>query len=336
MPGSKPTLIERHSIYQSYLFLKSYRAVSRMLGWSDKTIKLVVERWKENPEVMRKRGGGRPKKTTPHTDRRIIRYMKKDRSITSYQLRQELQLTYICDRTIRRQITESGEFASYWKTKTPFINETNRKKRMAWCRARVAWPVERWKRVLWTDESPFVLRFNRKTRVWRTHNERYAPWCSTATVKHDAKIQVWGCFAAHGVGNLYLVDGILERYQYQYILENEMLPSADLLFGREDWYFQQDNDPKHTANVIKQWFIDFDIPKMDWPAQSPDLNPIENLWSILDHRIKSRSPKNKAELFEIIKKAWYELPVDILTKLAESMPNRCQAVIDAKGYATKY
>jgi hypothetical protein len=251
-------------------------------------------------------------------------------------LRKELELSYISDKTIRRRITESGEFKSCWKTKAPFISEVNRKKRLAWCRARLGWSVERWKRVLWTDESPFVIRFNRKTRVWRsTHNERYAPWCTTASVKHDAKINVWGCFAAHGVATLYLVVGILVKAKYQDILENEMLPSADLLFGREDWYFQQDNDPKHTANIIKQWFVDYDIPKMDWPAQSPDLNPIENPWSILDHRIKSRKPNNTKQHFEIIKNAWHDLPVDILTKLVESMPHRCQAVIDANGYATK-
>jgi transposase len=60
MPGSKPTILERHTIYQTYLILKSYRAVSRALGWSDKTVKLVVERWKENP-FQAKLGGGRKK-----------------------------------------------------------------------------------------------------------------------------------------------------------------------------------------------------------------------------------------------------------------------------------
>lgn len=108
MPGAKPTIIERHSICQSYLLLNSYRAVSRLMGWSDKTIKDVVEKWKENPDLERRPGGGRPRKTTPHTDRRIIREMKKNRSITSHQLRKELELGYVCERTIRRRITASG------------------------------------------------------------------------------------------------------------------------------------------------------------------------------------------------------------------------------------
>jgi hypothetical protein len=147
---------------------------------------------------------------------------------------------------------------------------------------------------------------------------------------------VWGCFAAHGVGNLYRVEGFLKKEQYQTILENEMLPSADLLFGRENWHFQQDNDPKHTAKVIKEWFNQYEIPKMEWPAQSPDLNPIENLWSILDQRVKHRKPNTDEELFDVLKKGWEELPVDLLTKLVDSMPHRCRAVIEAKGNATKY
>ena len=60
---------------------------------------------------------------------------------------------------------------------------------------------------MWTDESPYVLRFGKRQRVWRTFNERYAWFATKATVKHDKKINVWGAFAAHGVGNLYWIKG---------------------------------------------------------------------------------------------------------------------------------
>ena len=78
------------------------------------------------------------------------------------------------------------------------------------------------------------------------------------------------------------------------------------------------------------------IPTFELPAQSPDLNPIENLWPILDSKLKDRKPCNEDELFLTLLKGWNSLEVSLLTKLVESMPHRCQAFVDAKGYGTKY
>ena len=189
---------------------------------------------------------------------------------------------------------------------------------------------------MWTDESPYVLRYDGKVRVWRMHNERYETRCTKATVKHDKKINVWGAFAAHGVGILHRIHGIMVKEMYHDILGNVMLPSADILFGRENYIFQQDNDPKHTANINKAFIVDNQIPTFDWPAQSPDLNPIENLWSILDQKCKDRRPNNEDELFQELQHAWNNLPVDLLTELVDSMPHRCAQVIAAKGGPTKY
>ena len=78
------------------------------------------------------------------------------------------------------------------------------------------------------------------------------------------------------------------------------------------------------------------LPRSPGPAQSPVLNPIENLWSILDRTLASRTPNDEAELFQALEDGWKRLPVDLLTRLVASMPSRCQAVIDAKGGTTKY
>ena len=196
--------------------------------------------------------------------------------------------------------------------------------------------IEEWRRVLWSDESPFVLIYNGRKLVWRLGNERYSITCCTGTVKHDIKIMVWGCFAAHGVGNLYLVEGIMEQVQYRTILENQLLPSAERLFPGEAWYFQQDNDPKHTANATKQYMIDNQIPILPWPSQSPDLNPIENLWSILDYKLRNRRPQNQQQLFEALTEGWNSLDRELLTNLADSMPRRIQAVLEKRDYPTKY
>ena len=99
----------------------------------------------------------------------------------------------------------------------------------------------------------FVLRFGQRQRVWRLPNERYIPICCKATIKHDKKINIWGCFSWNGVGNLYRVKGILEQKQYRQILYKHAIPSGRRLHPHGIFVFQQDNDPKHTAKKTKAW-----------------------------------------------------------------------------------
>jgi hypothetical protein len=166
--------------------------------------------------------------------------------------------------------------------------------------------------------------------------EKYNPAYYTGTVKHDKKINVWVCFSYIGVGNLYRVPGIMDRFGYNNILETQLLPSAERLFPDGKFSFQQDNDPKHTAIINRNWLQDNLIPNIDWPSQSPDLNPIENLWSILDGVLTDRRPQNENELFETLQNAWNELNITILRNLVDSMPRRIAEVIAARGYATDY
>jgi hypothetical protein len=70
------------------------------------------------------------------------------------------------------------------------------------------------------------------------HKERYSPKCVHGTVKHHKKINVWGCFSATSVGRLHRIEGIMDQDIYMGILEEPMLQSADLMFERENWYFQ--------------------------------------------------------------------------------------------------
>ena len=123
---------------------------------------------------------------------------------------------------------------------------------------------------------------------------------------------------------------------YISILESNLKSSARLLRLGSNFVFQQDNDPKHTAKKTVEFLEKQNVNVLDWPSQSPDLNPIENLWSILDRKIGERSFTRKEALKEAVQKAWCEMDIKQTKSLVESMPTRLRLVIEAKGGPTKY
>ncbi len=122
---------------------------------------------------------------------------------------------------------------------------------------------------------------------------------------------------------------------YQEILEHFMLPSADQLFKDADFIFQQDLTPAHPAKSTKSWLNDQQVGVLDWPANSPDLNPIENIWDIIKRKMRNKRPKN-ADKLKKVKETWASIPPQQCHKLITSMPRRIEAVIKAKGAPTKY
>ena len=125
-----------------------------------------------------------------------------------------------------------------------------------------------------------------------------------STVKHGGgSIMLWGCFSSAGTGKLVWVDGKMDGAKYRTILEENLLESAkDLRLGRR-FTFQQDNKPKHTARATMEWFKSKHIHMLEWPSQSPDLNPIGSRW--WDLKIAFRhSPSNQTKLEQFCKEEW--------------------------------
>jgi hypothetical protein len=145
----------------------------------------------------------------------------------------------------------------------------------------------------------------------------------------------WGA-----VGRLQIMEGNVNARKYvDTVLERNLLQSAEDIFKVQhpEFVFQQDGAPCHTAKLCKDWFQEHDISVMDWPGYSPNLNPIENLWSRLKRLISAKRPANRECLIAARIECWFHVITnEHLHALVESMPRRCQAVIDARGYPTKY
>jgi len=193
-----------------------------------------------------------------------------------------------------------------------------------------------WNNIIWSAESKFeLLNAKKRKRVWRKRGEGLKGVCIQSTVKHGGgNVLVWGCFSKNGVGELVGVTGIMTGDSYINILKENLQKSAEKM-GMTTFVLQQDNDPKHKCRVATEFFNDNNINLLEWPAQSPDLNPIEHLWSILDQKVRRSYKSKKVTFMEELRKQWELLPKSLLNALVESMLNRLQEVIDNKGGATK-
>ncbi len=145
-----------------------------------------------------------------------------------------------------------------------------------------------------------------KSYIWRKTNTAFHKKNIIPTVNHGGgSVMVWGCFAASGPGWFAIIDGTMNSALYQKILKENIQPSVCDL--KHTWVMQQHNDPKHTSKSTSEWLKKNKIKVLEWPNQSPDLNPIEMLWHDLKHSFHARKLSNVAELKQFCKEEWAKI-----------------------------
>jgi DDE superfamily endonuclease len=114
-------------------------------------------------------------------------------------------------------------------------------------------------------------------------------------------LMTWGCITSQGVGRARRIIGNMDPQLYTYILDDEFFQTLERYeLEKEEIVFQQDNDPKYTSRIARRWLEDNEVSALQWPAQSPDLNPIEHLWAHLRQQLAKTkpAPTNIDELWE--------------------------------------
>ncbi len=238
---------------------------------------------------------------------------------------------------LHKEWTEAGVKASRATThrRVKEFGYSCRQRRLTWAKEKKNWTVALWSKFLFSDESKFCISFgNQDPRVWRKGGEAHSPSCLKSRVKFPQSVMSLGAMSSAGVGPLCFLKTNVTAPVYQEILEHYMLPSAGQLFKDADLSFIL--APAHTAKSTKSWLNDHGVGVLDWPANSPDLNPRENLWGIVKRKMRNKRPKNADELKATVKETWASTPPQQCHKLITSMPRRIEAVIKAKRAPTKY
>lgn len=274
----------RHLIIKMHLEGKSLRVIGSTVGRSLSTIQYIVKVFKTQGVVDKKQRNSNRKKLTRRHQSFLIREVRKDPTVSAPNLAKMLHLYYnitVTSQTVRNYLRKLM-FRSRIAARKPFINRINRMKRVNFAKKYLKMGFRFWKRVIFSDECKFNIKLSDGiTKIWREKNKRLLPKNLLPTFKHCAgSVMMWGCFAAGGVGKLAHIDGIMNAKAYINILRVNLGPSAEKLGLTDRYFFQQDNDPKHTAQDTRLWIL-YNCPfYLKTPPQSPDLNPIENLWHI--------------------------------------------------------
>ena len=317
----------------------SLGVIASKVKCSRSCVSKTLARLKETESLKDRKRSGRPRISSSREDRALARISLHDRRLTSSHLKREWQETsgvQCSARTVRRRLDEVGLHGRVARRK-PLLTDRHRRVRLEWAKEREHWSVSDWQLVIWSDESKFNLIGNDgRVFVRRRTGEELLPECIQPMVKFGGgNVMVWGCISCNGVGPLVKVEGRMNSKDYIRILSGKLLPYIRSLGS--NFVFMDDNAPCHRAHAVTRWMSAKNVKKMEiWPPQSPDLNPIEQVWDLVGSKLDSHKPKNLAELEKNIMEEWSKIPPTYIHTLISSMPRRVAAVIAAKGGHTKY
>jgi len=317
----------------------SAQRVAKRLGISVSTVTKYKKLHLPNAPVPQ---GGRVAKLTSSKKCQIKRSILNGSLKTAAEVHRSLvnegyELSYM---TVTRALKSMG-FEAKLKKKKPFLSKKHQAARLKWAKEHASWTENDWKRVVFSDET--------KINIWGSDGVKYCwirpgdpmqPHHLDLTVKHGGgSLMMWGCMTYKGIGYGCHIQETMDSKVYCDILETSFKDTLDYWdLSLNDVIFQQDNDPKHTSKKTKEWLEAEGVRVLPWPAQSPDLNPIEHMWHYLKLRLSTYERKATSihELWERVDKEWNDIAPDMCKRCIDSMPARVKAVIASKGGYTKY
>lgn len=337
------SLGKREAIVELHKGGWTQRRIALSVGVDQSTVSRIVHLYRTTRSLTPRHSIGRPSRLTPRTRRYLARKVLTSRRNTPSSLSYQVTRTQgvkVHPRTIKRALHQEGLIAKKMPRK-PRLKPAQKKARLQFAKEYSKKPERFWRSVIFTDESPFAVFPSPGGQwTWTRPGERFLPNTYVETVKHGGgTIHIWGAVTHSGIGWMCRLPEGLDGPTYINILEDELQHTIDSYFpAGKHFIFQQDGASVHRSKVVQAWLKEHPMPILPWPAQSPDLNPIEHVWADVKRRIRENYEDidGKEKLWEAIQVEWEATPVQLIKNLYASMPRRLQAVIQAKGGVTKY
>ncbi|CAF3067452.1 unnamed protein product, partial [Rotaria sp. Silwood2] len=319
----------------------SYRAIATDVGISKTSVQRALEIFEEIGGFRDRSRSGRPKKLNERNVRMLKPLAKDDDNRSSarelmVKLNESLDKP-ICRRTIINYLQKCG-YEYKIKIEKPFLNKENRKARLQWCLEHSNWTVDEWKKVLFSDESTFyVIKRKSETKIWRTKDEQWKEGCmAVAATGGGGRVGFWSVITWQGTGCFRVYSENTNSDVYCDILDNYLVPTLQLYGLEDNFMFQHDSARYHTSKQTDGKLQELNVKVLKWPAKSPDLNPIEHLWSIIDNKLKSRRMCSVKDLTDGLSAEWLSITQELCEKLVFSMPQRIQKCIAVNGKCIDY
>lgn len=314
--------------------------IATAIGCSKSTISRIINRIEREPKTPVRQG--RPRVITTRKRQRLVNRLTTDAQSRRLSLQQLARLEGLTHdlKTIRKALDLEG-YRRYAATKKPFLTQAQKDARLQWALEHVEWSDRQWSRVLWTDEASIRCGYFGQIYVTRKASEAFNDDCLIARFRKYSACMIWGCINAEGINELVIfdkgsIDGDIYRTAVVPEIQKVAIRQQATSIFQQQAIIMQDNASIHTAKATLSLLHNKNLILMDWPANSPDLNPIENIWSLLKHRVGLHFPQTRAEVEAAIRHEWQQISTADIAKCCQSMRQRCQAVIAAQGGHTKW
>ena len=258
---------------------------------------------------------GRPAVLYDRDKRRIGRYLASNLDARANEVIANLNLP-VSKSTIVRFLSEDHEYIPM--KPVPHLSGHHIQQRRDIIRGWVAAAVD-WSKVIISDEKRWCLDGpDGIAYYWHKFGDerRYLSRLHFG----GGSVMCWAGMSAEGLLPLVWIEGNLDSHKYIEVLEKNLVPYVD-----DGWLFQQDNAPAHVSRLTLDYLNDKNVDLLPWPANSPDLSPIENLWGIITRHVYHGKPRYEsfAALKAAVSNAWYSLSYDEVANLMAGMGLRC-------------